>query len=59
MKPSTVVVRFVGETIFSNNERINVLFKSIVFASVYSAPNWIWSYPLASYVVWKRGRGKK
>jgi len=60
VQSDAVAIHLIGEPVFNENTRIDVLFKSIIFASVYSAPNWLWSYPLGSYIVWKKeGRRKK
>ena len=59
IKPDVVVVHLLGQPVFSDNIRIDTFIKSLIFASVYSIPNWIWSYPLSAYALWKSGRKKK
>ena len=59
LKPDTVVVNYVGQMVFSDNPRLDILIKSFIFASVYSIPNWIWSYPLSAFVVWKAENSKR
>ena len=53
LKPNVAVVNLLGQPVFSENPRFDILIKSLIFASVYSVPNWIWSYPLSAFIVWK------
>jgi ABC-type spermidine/putrescine transport system permease subunit I len=59
LKPNTVIIHYAGQMVFSDNPRWDVLIKSLIFASVYSIPNWIWSYPFSAFVVWKSEKVKK
>jgi ABC-type spermidine/putrescine transport system permease subunit I len=59
LRPNTVIIHYAGQMVFSDNPRWDILIKSLIFASVYSIPNWIWSYPLSAYIVWKSERKKK
>jgi len=59
LKPNTVVLHYVGQMVFSDNARLDTLIKSLIFASVYSIPNWIWSYPLSAYIVWKSEKNER
>lgn len=49
-----VIVHLTGQIIFSDNPQVDAFLKSLVYASVYTIPNLIWSYPLASYIMEKR-----
>jgi len=59
LNPNAVTVHYVGETVFSDSARVDTFVKSLIFASVYSIPNWIWSYPLSAFIVFKTERRKK
>jgi len=59
LKPNAAVVNLLGQPVFSENPRFDILIKSLIFASVYSIPNWIWSYPLSAFVVFKTHKRKK
>jgi ABC-type spermidine/putrescine transport system permease subunit I len=59
LRPNTAIVNYAGQMIFSDNPRLDILIKSLIFAAVYSIPNWIWSYPLSAYVVWKAEKSER
>jgi len=59
LKPNTVIVNYAGQMIFSDNPRWDTLIKSLIFASVYSIPNWVWSYPLSAFIVWEAEKSER
>jgi len=59
LKPNTAVIHPIGYPVYHNDPRVDTFIRSLIFASVYSIPNWIWSYPLSAFVMWKTEKRKK